>query len=139
MGSDEVQARMDAKKAAGGRVIAGGGGGSFVRWPKNGETMAVEGVITKLWDSQHGPAASLNVTWASENAVAGPADALQPVEPGQSVNVDIGYATLKGRVTEEMVGLETFIGFVGWGESKNGQFRDFNVVVSEDGSDSLPF
>lgn len=115
----------------GASALATGRTDPFIRW--GDDQGFVEGRIRQIWENQHGSVAQLTVSGASEGLTStlgsGDQDHELGVSPGDSVNLSVSHAALRGRVTAELEGKWVHVAFEGWGEKGDRRFRLFTVLT----------
>jgi len=135
--SDTNTSRTEQLRRSGrAKSLPNGASAPFVQWPQDDEFVFIEGKVVGVWEGMYGMVARLSVSTVSANArgVTGSGDSQSraPIEIGREVNVGLNYAALHG-VSEEQVGRNVHLAFLGWGQTKDGnRFRQFEVLEFDD-------
>ena len=129
--------RTDELKAAGAasrtREVSSGSTDPvpFIKW--GDEYGWIEGQLTALWESQkgYGESATIVLTKCSEGLTGKLGTDIEPIQSGDTINLGLGSATLKGTITSEDVAQNKYfhVAFLRWQRPQNGNpYRIFAVL-----------
>ena len=102
---------------------------SYVKW--GDEYAWLEGKAFHLFETEYGETVSIKLVDCSDNLVVKEGGSTASVQSGDTVNLGIHSATLKGTITAEDVsqGKHFHVAFMRWNEGKRGTaYRVFTVL-----------